>query len=134
MTTVKDAAELDPPVQQALSELKALIVQCYPNATFRVTRSPEDRDVILLKPLVDVDDRARHGVLATGCCCAARRFARAEATARSTSRSSSSSGTSLKAARVSSMTRKAASRSASSFRKRRRSRAEIIAATGMPLF
>ena len=42
-------------MQQALSELQALISKRYPDATFRVTRSPENPETVL--PVVDVDDR-----------------------------------------------------------------------------
>jgi hypothetical protein len=34
-----------------------LVRHRYPDATFRVARSPEDPETILLKPVVDVDDR-----------------------------------------------------------------------------
>ena len=44
-------------MQQAVAELKELILQHYPEATFQVTRSPENPATVLLKPVVDVEDR-----------------------------------------------------------------------------
>lgn len=49
--------KLRPRMQAAVEELKALVHERYPEATFRVTRSPEDHQTVLLKPVVDVDDR-----------------------------------------------------------------------------
>lgn len=49
--------KVSPRMHAALEELKDLIRQRYPDATFQVTRSPENPDTILLKPVVDVDDR-----------------------------------------------------------------------------
>lgn len=44
-------------MQSAIDELKGLVREHYPNATFQVARSPENRKTILLKPVVDVEDR-----------------------------------------------------------------------------
>jgi len=55
--TVERIPEFTPRMQQALSELQKLISKRYPDATFRVTRSPENPETVLLKPVVDVDDR-----------------------------------------------------------------------------
>ncbi len=49
--------KLAPRLQAAVEELKGLVREHYPQATFRVTRSPEDRKTVLLKPVVDIDDR-----------------------------------------------------------------------------
>jgi len=43
-------------MQRAIEELKGLVRQHYPDATFRVTRSPEDPRVIDLMATVDVPD------------------------------------------------------------------------------
>ena len=48
---------LTPRMQAAVDELKGLVRDSYPNASFQVARSPENRGVVLLKPVVDVDDR-----------------------------------------------------------------------------
>lgn len=48
---------LSPRMQRGIDELKRLIQQRYPDATFQVTRSPEDRRIVHLKSVVDVDDR-----------------------------------------------------------------------------
>lgn len=55
--TKECAPELAPRMQKALSELQALISKRYPDATFRVSRSPENPKTVLLRPVVDVDDR-----------------------------------------------------------------------------
>ena len=55
--TVERKPEFTPAMQNALSELQGLISKRYPDATFRVTRSPENPKTVLLKPVVDVDDR-----------------------------------------------------------------------------
>ena len=55
--TVEHTPEFTPRMQQALSELQAMISKRYPDATFRVARSPENPETVLLKPVVDVDDR-----------------------------------------------------------------------------
>lgn len=44
-------------MESAIEELKGLIRQHYPDATFKITRSPENKNTILLKPVVDVEDR-----------------------------------------------------------------------------
>jgi len=49
--------KLRPRMQQAIEELKGLVRDRYPAATFLVTRSPDDRRTVLLKPVVDVEDR-----------------------------------------------------------------------------
>ncbi len=43
-------------MQQAIEELKKIIRQKYPEATFRIERSPEDPRIIHLMPIVDVED------------------------------------------------------------------------------
>ena len=53
---VDGSPELEVGMKQALAELQSLITQSYPDATFRVTRSPEDREIVLLKPVVDIED------------------------------------------------------------------------------
>jgi hypothetical protein len=55
--TKERTPEVTPRMQRALFELQALISKRYPDATFRVTRSPENPETVLLKPVVDVDDR-----------------------------------------------------------------------------
>ncbi len=50
------APRLAPRMQRAIEELKGLVRQHYPDASFRVTRSPEDRRVIDLMATVDVPD------------------------------------------------------------------------------
>jgi hypothetical protein len=44
-------------MREALDELKDLVRQRYPDATFRVARSPENPETVLLKPVIDVEDR-----------------------------------------------------------------------------
>jgi hypothetical protein len=41
----------------AIEDLKALVRARYPEATFQVTRSPENPETVLLKPVIDVEDR-----------------------------------------------------------------------------
>lgn len=48
---------MDPRTQAALTELKGLIKQRYPDATFHVTRSQDDPEAIHLVTMVDVEDR-----------------------------------------------------------------------------
>ena len=48
--------KLAPRIQQAIEELKDRIQERYPDATFRVTRSPEDPRSIHLMTTVDVPD------------------------------------------------------------------------------
>jgi hypothetical protein len=55
--SVEQAIDVAPRMHEALEELKALIRQRYPEATFRVARSPENPQTVLLKPVVDVEDR-----------------------------------------------------------------------------
>ncbi len=56
---MKKTAEpkLDNRMRAALEELQGLITARYPEATFRLGRDPEDREVVVLEPTVDVDDR-----------------------------------------------------------------------------
>jgi hypothetical protein len=49
--------KLAPRTRAAIDELKGLVRERYRTATFRVTRSPEDDKTVLLKPVVDVEDR-----------------------------------------------------------------------------
>jgi hypothetical protein len=55
--TKERTPEFTPRMRKALSELQTLISKRYPDATFRVTRSPENPKTVLLRPVVDVDDR-----------------------------------------------------------------------------
>jgi hypothetical protein len=57
MMKTERAPRLAPRMQAAVEELKGLVQERYPDATFQVTRSPEDRKTVLLKPVVDLDDR-----------------------------------------------------------------------------
>ena len=43
-------------MQSAIDELTAIILSHYPGTTFRVTPSPEERDAVHLKAIVDVED------------------------------------------------------------------------------
>ena len=45
-----------PDMQAAIQELMALIEARYPGTTFRLMPSPEERDAVHLKAIVDVDD------------------------------------------------------------------------------
>ena len=47
---------IGPEMQGAIDELKAIILAHYPETAFRVTPSPEERDAVHLKAIVDVDD------------------------------------------------------------------------------
>ena len=55
--TPEQTRALAPRMEAALEELKDLVRRRYPEASFRVARSPESPETILLKPVVDVDDR-----------------------------------------------------------------------------
>ena len=55
--SVEQEVALTPRMHEAVEELKELLRQRYPEATFRVARSPENPQTVLLKPVVDVDDR-----------------------------------------------------------------------------
>jgi hypothetical protein len=44
-------------MEAALEELKGLVRARYPEATFQVSRSPENPQTVLLKPVVDIEDR-----------------------------------------------------------------------------
>lgn len=48
--------KLRPRMEQAVTELQDLVRQRYPEATFRVSRSPEDPRIIHLMATVDVPD------------------------------------------------------------------------------
>ena len=48
---------LSPRMQRAVEELKGLVQHHYPEATFHVTRDPEERRSIDILTTVDVDDR-----------------------------------------------------------------------------
>jgi hypothetical protein len=50
------AQALDPRLDRALEELKAMIRQRYPEAEFRIGTSPDDPDIIELVTVVDDDD------------------------------------------------------------------------------
>ncbi len=54
--SVERLPELPPRMLAAIDELEALLRQRYPDVVVRVTRSPENPETILLKPVVDVDD------------------------------------------------------------------------------
>lgn len=54
--TAQREPKLRPKMQQAIEELKEIIRRKYPEATFRVERSPEDPRIIELMPTVDVED------------------------------------------------------------------------------
>ena len=49
--------KLTPRMREALSELEGLIREHYPDAVFRVTRSPDDTRAVLLMTTLDIDDR-----------------------------------------------------------------------------
>jgi hypothetical protein len=55
--SVDQALAVAPRMHEALEELKHMLRQRYPDATFRVARSPENPETVLLKPVVDVADR-----------------------------------------------------------------------------
>src|SRR5436190_19158756 len=55
--SVEQAIDVAPRMHEALEELKDLVRQRYPDATFRVALSPENPETVLLKPVVDVADR-----------------------------------------------------------------------------
>ena len=55
--SVEQAIDVAPQMHAALEELKDLVRQRYPDATFRVARSPENPETVLLKPVIDVEDR-----------------------------------------------------------------------------
>lgn len=54
--SAQPADELAPRARSAVDELEALILHRYPDATFRVTRGPDDTEAIHLVATVDVDD------------------------------------------------------------------------------
>ena len=55
--SVEQAIDVAPRMHEALEELKDLVRQRYPDATFRVALSPENPQTVLLKPVIDVEDR-----------------------------------------------------------------------------
>jgi hypothetical protein len=55
--SVEQALAVTPRMHEALEELKDMVRRRYPDATFRVARSPENPETVLLKPVVDVADR-----------------------------------------------------------------------------
>jgi hypothetical protein len=55
MTTEREP-KLRPRMHAAVEELKDLVPQHYPDATFRVARSPEKRRIVHLWTTVDVED------------------------------------------------------------------------------
>jgi hypothetical protein len=57
MMHVERMSQLQPRMQTAIAELQAMIRRRYPAATFRIACNPEDSEMVLLKPTVDVDDR-----------------------------------------------------------------------------
>ena len=50
------SAQLDPLIQNALDELRRMILQHYPEATFQVSRAEDDPEIIHLTATVDVED------------------------------------------------------------------------------
>ena len=50
------SAQLDPHIQNALGELRRIILQHYPEATFHVSRAEDDPEIIHLTSTVDVED------------------------------------------------------------------------------
>lgn len=55
--TTEQALAVAPRMHEALEELQEMLRQHYPDVTFRVTKSPENPQTVLLKPVVDVEDR-----------------------------------------------------------------------------
>ncbi len=56
MIAVGRGRRLAPRMQEAVGELKRLLSKHYPEATFRVGRSPEDAAIVHLITVVDVPD------------------------------------------------------------------------------
>ena len=56
MRSAQPSDELAPRARSAVDELEALILDRYPDATFRVTRGPDDPETIHLLAMVDVED------------------------------------------------------------------------------
>lgn len=52
-----EALQVSPGMEAAIVELQELVRQRYPEATFEISRSPENPETVLLKPDVDVEDR-----------------------------------------------------------------------------
>ena len=48
--------DLDPHIQDALTELRGVILKRYPMAMFQVSSDPEEPESVLLVTTVDVDD------------------------------------------------------------------------------
>ena len=55
--TPEQTGARSPRMEAALEELKDLVRRRYPEATFRVARSPESPEIVLPQPVVNVDDR-----------------------------------------------------------------------------
>lgn len=53
---VAKAYPVSPKMQAAVDDLKALVFRAYPDATFRLARSPDEADALVLWVIVDVDD------------------------------------------------------------------------------
>ena len=51
------APRVSPTMGAAIVELQELVRERYPDATFEIGRSPENPETVLLKPIVDVEDR-----------------------------------------------------------------------------
>jgi hypothetical protein len=54
--TAERASEITSRMQQAIDELKDMIQARYPAARFRVSRSPDDPNIMHLVAVVDVED------------------------------------------------------------------------------
>ena len=50
------STQLDPRIQNALDELRGMILQHYPGATFQVSRAEDDPEIIHLTATADVED------------------------------------------------------------------------------
>jgi hypothetical protein len=55
--SVEQAIDVAPRMHKAIVELKDMLRQRYPDASFRVALSPENPETVLLKPVIDVEDR-----------------------------------------------------------------------------
>ncbi len=53
---MRTGPKLRPRMQQAVEELKGLVLERYPGATFRVAHSPEEPRIVHLWTTVDVED------------------------------------------------------------------------------
>ncbi|MGE3271886.1 MAG: hypothetical protein AB7P40_24240 [Chloroflexota bacterium] len=52
----RNVVPTEPKMEAALDELRACILAHFPQATFRVVPSPEERGAVHLKAMVDVED------------------------------------------------------------------------------